>query len=310
MFFLFFLFFSHSIYSEHFFEEIQKSINGEIYLLRKELEEPIFINSLYDFHFRKFDWNIHKNEFKLNLEKDNQNKKYLHWNLIIPIKEQSYLHFIEAKKLWEDQNYKESLFLYKSLLYSKEKQIILEIKKILEEKLYHQNIKQLYNKIDPVLLYNLEKDRTEIYSQHFGFNLTINSYWNFYFSEKNEWFFFISNSDKKRIFTIYNNDYILYFYLLKLKLDLKQIEKFLFLIDKEFSWNPNTKIHYNYKREKLKDNLFYVSYIKKNQLYQYYELFLSNLFSIIYLRIYALQEDKNGSINFINSIKLNQYENY
>lgn len=309
MFYLLFLLFSNPIYSEHIFEEIQKSINGEIYLLRKELEEPIFNHSFYDFYFRKFDWNIYKNEITLNLEKDSQNIKYLHWYLIIPIKEQSYLHFIEAKKLWEDQNYKEALFLYKSLLYSKEKGLTLEIKKTLQKELYHQNIKKLYNKIDPVFIYNLGQDRTEIYSEYFGLNLSINFYWNFFFSQKNDWFYFISHSDKKRIFMIYNKDYILYFYILKAKIDQKEMENFLYFIDKEFSWNHNTKIHYNFKREKLKENLFYVSYVKKNEFYKYYELILSNFYSIVYLRIYPLQDKKNENILFINSINLNYYEN-
>ncbi|MFN3605133.1 MAG: hypothetical protein ACK4UJ_10520 [Leptonema sp. (in: bacteria)] len=282
------------IYSEHIFLKAQNSIEGEIYSLRKQVETPIEKQNLYDLHHREF--HLFKNEWEFSLEKEtyDQNRTYQNWTLVLPINEQSFLHFIEANQLWEKKMFPEALFLYKSIFYSSNKETFLKSRNALQNITKDFRFKEFYKKIDPYFLYFLEKNQTKLFSDIFGFKMTFPYYWNLVFTKKNQWFYFIENSTNKRIFSLTNGAYDLYFYIIKSSNQIKTIEDFSIGIDKEFSWSTITKKNYNFKREKINDTTNFVSYTKENRLISYYELLFMNPLCFVYIRVYSKnKEDKN-----------------
>ncbi len=297
MIFLLCIFFPNVVYAQNIFDEIQNSIEGEIFILRKKIEEPILQHPIYDLHFRKFDHRINKKELEFSLESETYKKNVVHynWSLVIPIDEQAYLHFIEANTLWNLGKLQEALFIYKSLTHSKNQEINIKTHKILQ-KITNSKIKSDYHKLDPYFLYSLENHKTKIVSDYFGFSLSIANYWNIVLTKKNQWFYFIENSEKKRIFLLTNPDYDLYFYITKNNPIRNKIENFIKEIDIEFSWNHNTKTHYSFKREKINSNSYFVNFKHQNQSFYYYEVFFSNISSVLYLRIYHKKSEKENKI--------------
>lgn len=290
--------------AQNLFEEIQNSIEGEIFILRKKIEEPILEHPIYDLHFRKFDYKINKKELELSLESETYKNKFLHynWTLSIPINEQSYLHIKEAESLWNQKKQKEAIFIYKALIYSTNKEINANAQKILHKITNYSNMKNNYNKIDPYFLYFLEKNQIKIFSDTFGFHLSFLEYWNLVFTQNNEWFYFIKNSEDKKIFLLTNQNYDLYFYITRNNIHRKKIENFIKEIDLEFSWNENTKKHYSFQRETINSNLYLVKFYHQNRNVSYYELIFFNISCILYLRIYNKKEEsKNKIFELINS---------
>jgi hypothetical protein len=293
---------SNTIVSDDFIS-IKNQIDGELHLLRKKFESPQLQHSIYDIHFREYIYSINNSRVELSWEENlyNSKKNILNWSLLIPIKEQSYLHFIEAKTLWEKKQIIPAIFLWKSLLKNDSSNIAKDSHIELQKLLKNQRNKEIFDKIDPYFLYNLSSNKTTMFSDLWGISLEFNDYW--YFDLKNsQWFYFNEIEPKKRIFILNNNQKILYFYLQKTKENqLKSYNDIIQWVDWIFSWNENIKNHYDFKRESIifEDNIYMVSYKKNKEFYQYYEKFFLFSYGFCYIRIYNVD-----NLDFIKNILL------
>ncbi len=291
------------VFSQNFIP-VKKQIDGELHIFRNNIETPIKQQSIYDIHFREYLYSIRNGEMELHWEENyyNNKKNNLNWSLLLPIDEQSYLHFIEAISLWDQKKTIPAIFLWKSLLKSKNSHIAKESYKTLQEKLKNQKINEIYFKIDPYFLYNLTSNFTLIISDEWGINLTLNDYWYFYLTNV-KWFYFIEIDDNKRILLLNNEDSSVYIYLQKTKENqIRENNDVLYWVDTKFSWNSNTKQIYSFQRQEIKENIYFVTYQRGNQINEYYEKVFLLPYGFCYLRFYS--GDKEQALKNIENIKL------
>ena len=291
------------VFSQNFIP-VKKQIDGELHLLRNKIETPIKQQSIYDVHFREYLYSIRNGEMELHWEENyyNNKKSNLNWSLLIPIDEQSYLHYIEANSLWEQKKAISAIFLWKSLLKSKNSDVAKESYKTLQEKLKNQKINEIFRKIDPYFLYNLTSNKTQLISEEWGITLTLNDYWYFYLSNV-KWFYFIEIDDNKRILLLNNSNSSVYIYLQKTRENqVRENNDVLYWVDTKFSWNFNTKQIYSFQRQQKKENIYFVTYKRGNQTNEYYEKIFLFPYGFCYLRIYSLNKDQ--AANIIENIKM------
>ncbi len=284
------------------FESIKKDIEGELHLLRESIEKPNMQKSLYDIHFREFYYYLHNQNLELqwNELKRNQRNHNLNWSFLIPIEEQAILHFSEANTLWKQKKYREAIFLWKSL--SKNQiypNIATESIKILQEKLKQQKTFELYSTIDPYFLYNLNKNKTYIFSDKYGTKITMDHYW--YFPSNNKELNYIQNESKTTVVQVYNEKASILLYLQKIRENqIQSVDEIILWMDWLYSWNHNTKLQYQFTRTKLTDNIYKVSFIKENDFTEYYEKYFLLEKAFIYIRVYI----RKDGIDFLNNIQI------
>ncbi|GIX42766.1 MAG: hypothetical protein KatS3mg129_2499 [Leptospiraceae bacterium] len=231
-----------SLYSQNFVS-LKKEIDGELHLLRKKIESPQLQKSIYDVHFREYYYTINNSEMEINLEENlyNNKQEIFNWTFLIPIEEQSYLHYIEAKSLWKKNHILPALYLWKSLLKSSNSEVSKNSYKILQNIIKNSRNYEIFKKIDPYFIYNLSSNKMYMFSDFLGISMIFDDYW--YMDLKHsKWFYFNEYELNKRIIILYNNEAIIYIYLQKTKENqIKNNDDLLRWIDWMFSWNENTK---------------------------------------------------------------------
>ncbi|MCS7204149.1 MAG: hypothetical protein NZ853_00460 [Leptospiraceae bacterium] len=290
------------------FSFLKHEIYGEISNLRKIIEAPAIEKRIYDSKFREFFLDLQSSslEFSWNEFKKNYADSTTQWQLLIPVDGECDFYLAESQNLWKRKRIQEALFLWKSLEHCSDRKIQIEASKLISNMIKNETYKQLYLKMDPIFFFEDTSSKTKIISNLFGFTLKIPNYWYIYQDPRFKWFYLIEKTPSNMSFVLYNTELLLYFhfFLVKQKDRMKiKPQEVLDFIDVKFSWNQNTKEHYNYLRKSLEKEIYFVSYEKSNQTKSYYEMLLFDANVIIYIRIYPLKDfSQKEVVEFLKNI--------